>query len=125
MTGLPIKRARRLRREGTLPERLLWSKLRGGQLAGLKFRRQHPVGPFIADFACFELKLLVELDGHTHGTDSQIRRDASRTAYLSREGWHVVRFWNVDVMDSLDGVLQQIEDAARFIQNQRGLGPHG
>ncbi|MBA4228411.1 MAG: hypothetical protein C0456_17505 [Hyphomonas sp.] len=119
MTGLPIKRARRLRREATFPERLLWNKLRNGQLAGLKFRRQHPVGPYIADFACFDLKLLIELDGDTHGQDAQIKRDASRTAYLEREGWRVIRFWNVDVMDSLEGVLQQIEEAARFIQDQR------
>ena len=116
MAGTPIKRARRLRREATLPERLLWSKLRNGQLAGLKFRRQHPVGPYIADFACFDLKLLVELDGDTHGAEAQVRRDASRTAYLEREGWRVIRFWNVDVMDSLDEVLEQIEEAARFIQ---------
>ncbi len=119
MTGVPIKRARRLRRESTFPERLLWSKLRSGQLSGLKFRRQHPVGPYIADFACFELDLLIELDGDTHGTDAQIRLDASRTVFLEQEGWHVIRFWNADVMDSLDGVLQQIEETARFIQNRK------
>lgn len=119
MTGLAIKRARRLRREATFPERLLWNKLRNGQLSGLKFRRQHPVGPYIADFACFDLKLLIELDGDTHGADAQARRDASRTAFLEQEGWRVIRFWNVDVMDSLYGVLQQIEEAARFIQDQR------
>lgn len=102
-----------------MQERLLWSRLRAGQLSGLKFRRQHPVGPYIADFACFELKLLIELDGDTHGTEAQMRRDASRTAFLKQAGWQVLRFWNVDIVDSLDGVLQQIEEAARFIQEKR------
>ncbi len=120
MAGKPIKHARRLRREATFPERLLWARLRSGQLEGLKFRRQHPVGPYITDFACIELKLIVELDGDTHGQPAQIRHDSVRTGFLHAEGWEVIRFWNVDVMDSLDGVLQQIEEAARFASSRNG-----
>jgi very-short-patch-repair endonuclease len=118
MAGKPIKHARRLRREAPFPERLLWARLRSGQLEGWKFRRQHPVGPYITDFACIELKLIVELDGDTHGEPGQIRRDAVRTAFLEGEGWQVIRFWNVDVMDSLDGVLRQIEETSRFLSSR-------
>jgi very-short-patch-repair endonuclease len=120
MTGIPTQRARALRRDAPFPERLVWSRIRSGQLEGWKFRRQHPVGRYIADFACVELRLIVELDGDTHGEATQVCRDAARTAYLEAEGWQVIRFWNAEVMDSLDGVLQQISDAARAIAMRRG-----
>jgi very-short-patch-repair endonuclease len=112
-----IQRARSLRRDAPFPERLLWSRLKNGGLGGLKFRRQHPVGPYFADFACADLKLIVELDGDTHGEDAQARHDAVRTRFLETDGWTVVRFWNAEVMESLEGTLDRIEDAARFLKH--------
>jgi very-short-patch-repair endonuclease len=117
-----INRARRLRRDGTFPERLVWSRLRSRQLVGAKFRRQHPIGPWIADFACEEVQLVIELDGDTHGTPDQAAWDARRTRCLEAEGWTVLRFWNADVFESLDGTLGQIEDAVRALRARQG--PH-
>ena len=110
MGGKTTKRARGLRREAPFPERLLWSKLRNRQLAGWKFRRQHPVGPYFADFACPEVKLVVELDGDTHGEGAQQVHDAKRTAFLESEGWEVLRIWNAHLMENIDGSLDVILD---------------
>jgi very-short-patch-repair endonuclease len=68
--------------------------LRKDQLMGLHFRKQHPVGPYIADFACAKARLIVEVDGETHWTVEQRRRDARRTAFLEQDGWTVLRVWN-------------------------------
>tara|TARA_R110002072_G_C7640640_1_gene507762 strand:- start:174 stop:581 length:408 start_codon:yes stop_codon:yes gene_type:complete len=102
-------RARALRRDSSFPKRLLWSKLRNRQLDGWKFRRQHPVGPYFADFACEEAKLIVELDGDTHGDPAQQAHDAGRTAFLQSHDWQVIRFWNSDLLDNIDGVLDTIQ----------------
>ena len=110
MGGKTTKRARGLRRESSFPERLLWSKLRNRQLAGWKFRRQHPVGPYFADFACLEVKLIVELDGDTHGEAAQQKHDLKRTAFLNSEGWEVTRIWNAHLMENIDGTLDRILD---------------
>jgi very-short-patch-repair endonuclease len=85
-------RARRLRREQTDAERRLWSRLRNRQLDGFKFRRQVPIGRYVADFVCTEVRLIVELDGGQH-VDRQIY-DAERTAALESDGFTVKRFWN-------------------------------
>ena len=99
-------RARQLRRDLTLAEKILWRHLRARQFAGLKFRRQHPVGPFYPDFVCVEARLIVELDGETHlGREAD---DARRTAYLAREGWAVLRFWNTSMFDEEEAVLERI-----------------
>ncbi|WP_051624530.1 endonuclease domain-containing protein [Hyphomonas oceanitis] len=102
-------RARELRRDGSFPERLLWSKLRNRHLGGLKFRRQHPIGPYFADFACEEAKLIIELDGDTHGNPDQQAHDARRTAFLESQDWQVVRIWNSDLLENIDGVLDTIQ----------------
>ena len=99
-------RARSLRRNQTEPERHLWPKLRNRQLGGLKFRRQCPVGRYIADFLCLESKLIVEVDGESHASTQAA--DAGRTAYLENEGFRVIRFSNVEVMGNLEGVLMRI-----------------
>jgi len=104
---LTQKRARALRRELTDAERILWSRLKGRQL-GWQFRVQHPVGPYIADFACVRLKLIVEVDGATHGTIAEQMHDARRSRYLEIQGWEVMRFWNDEVYRNLDGVLGSI-----------------
>ncbi len=98
--------ARRLRREMTPAEVILWELLRNRRLTGFKFRRQQPVGPYVADFFCPAAKLIVELDGDSHvGKDLH---DAERQAYLESQGLRVVRFWNTLVYDDLDTVLEVI-----------------
>lgn len=102
-------RARELRREMTPAERLLWSRLRNRRLEGLKFRRQHPLGPFIADFYCAACRLVVEIDGDIH--DLQPERDAARTEQFEQYGYRVIRFRNVQVLNDLEDVLAAIEAA--------------
>jgi very-short-patch-repair endonuclease len=94
--------ARALRGRQTEAERRLWAAIRDGQLAGWKFRRQVPIGPWIADFACIAARLVVEIDGGQHAGSA---RDIARDADLAARGWHVVRFWNNDVTGNLDAVL--------------------
>jgi len=98
--------ARRLRRDTTEVERRLWRALRRDTL-GVTFRRQHAIPPYIADFACIELRLVIELDGGQHGG----ARDAARDAAMACEGWQVLRFWNNEVMDNPDGVVARIIEA--------------
>jgi very-short-patch-repair endonuclease len=105
-------KARELRRNSTKPESLLWSVLRGGRLGGLKFRRQHPVGPFVADFYCHSAKLVVEVDGMTH--DQSAEYDQRRTEYLQRQGLRVIRVINDDVLGDLEAV-------ARYIAGEAGV----
>jgi very-short-patch-repair endonuclease len=103
------QRARELRQEMTPAEELLWSRLRNRQLSGLKFRRQHPMGPFVADFCCPAHRLIVELDGDIH--DSQAERDAARTEQFEQHGYRVIRFRNELVLNDVDAVLEAIEAA--------------
>lgn len=106
-----IDRARTLRLNATDVEKKLWQHLRDRQLLGHKFRRQHPVGPYVLDFACEELKLAIELDGGQHNQPAQQKHDAARSALLQQAGWQVLRFWNNEVNENMDGVLQTIADA--------------
>jgi very-short-patch-repair endonuclease len=92
-------------------ERRLWSRLRRRQLHGRRFRRQHPIGPFIADFACPEEKLVIELDGGQHADRKE--QDAARTRWLAARGYRVLRFWNNDVLTQTDAVVQVIAAATR------------
>lgn len=103
-----VERARRLRREQTDAERLLWGHLRARRLNGFRFKRQDPRAPFIVDFVCPERGLVVELDGGQHGADAAVAYDARRTAVLERGGLKVLRFWNSDVIGNLHGVLDTI-----------------
>jgi adenine-specific DNA-methyltransferase len=102
-------RARELRRALTPAEAILWRELRSRRFAGYKFRRQHPIGPFYADFACHECKVLLEVDGETHLGDEE--DDGRRTAYLREQGWLVIRFWNTEVFDEREAVLEAIYQA--------------
>ena len=104
-----LERARALRHDSTDAEAKLWAALRGRRLAGLKFRRQVPIGPFIADFCCEEHKLIIELDGGQH-TDA-IPHDEQRSQWLGTKGYRVIRFWNNEVVRNLDGVLSVILSA--------------
>jgi very-short-patch-repair endonuclease len=104
-----IDRARTLRRHSTDVEALLWSRLRNRALGGHKFRRQRPVGPYVVDFVCLELALIIEVDGGQHAL--RRREDARRTEWLESEGLRVLRFWNHEVLQNLEGVLWTIEEA--------------
>ena len=101
-----IGKARKLRHESTDAERALWRLLRGRQLAGYKFRRQVPVGPYIVDFMCHNPKLVIELDGGQHQTQSGY--DAERTRWLAARGFRVVRFWNHQMLEETEAVAQAI-----------------
>lgn len=103
------QRARELRQEMTPAEKLLWSRLRKKQLDGLKFRRQHPLGPFIADFYCAAHRLIIEVDGDIH--DLQPERDAARTKQFEEYGYRVIRFQNEHVLKNVEGVLESIRPA--------------
>jgi very-short-patch-repair endonuclease len=98
--------ARALRTESTDVEHQLWRHLRGKRFAGHKFRRQQPIGPHIVDFVCFDAKLVVELDGGQHA--DQRAQDAERDAWLRSQGFDVLRLWNTEVIEELEGVLSVI-----------------
>ena len=100
--------ARKLRREMSTAEAILWRTLRGRGI-GAKFRRQLPIGPFVADFACVEAKLVVELDGAPHDAADRKARDVDRDAWLARQGWRVLRFQNELVLGGGDHVVDQIK----------------
>ncbi len=100
--------ARKLRRQQTDAEQILWQRLRSRQLAGCKFRRQHPVGPYVVDFVCLKQGLVVELDGSQHALPEEVVKDAKRTAYLEAEGFRVLRFWNNEVFGEIEALLTRI-----------------
>ncbi|HEX8668444.1 MAG TPA: endonuclease domain-containing protein [Allosphingosinicella sp.] len=104
-----IDRARRLRREMTPQERLLWAQLRDRRLDGAKFRKQMWLGGYIADFACPEARLVVEADGSQHADN--LEYDEGRERELARLGWRTLRFWNNDITENLEGVLTAISAA--------------
>jgi very-short-patch-repair endonuclease len=112
-------RAQRLRREATPLEKLLWSKLRHAQVGGYRFRRQHPVGPYILDFYCTDLKLCIEVDGDTHGAQASQVHDARRTDYLAARGITVVRFWNNEIRECLDAVAERVLAQCRGLERRR------
>jgi very-short-patch-repair endonuclease len=103
------QRARQLRRDQTDAEQALWARLRDRQLCGAKFRRQHPIGPFVADFCCPQGKLIVELDGGQHAT--RVAADQKRARFLQEQGYRVLRFWNHDVLGNTEAVLERIVEA--------------
>lgn len=107
-----LERARQLRQNATPAEQILWQALRNRQLNGLKFRRQHPIGRFILDFYCAEKRLAVEVDGGQHADPEQRRDDEARTAALAAHGITVLRFWNHEVLNHLEAVLQAILNTA-------------
>jgi very-short-patch-repair endonuclease len=102
-----VKRARKLRREMSLPEVLLWDALRRRSL-GLRFRRQYPSDRMTVDFACLSRRLIIEVDGEQHGRGDQPRRDEARDAIMTREGFTVMRIAARDVLKNLDGVVRSI-----------------
>ena len=106
--------ARKLRNTMTDAELRLWSHLRASQLGGTKFIRQHPIGPFVVDFACRSARLAIELDGGQHADNPA---DAARTAIIEAHGYRVIRFWNNDVLQNTDGVLTAILEELTLARN--------
>ena len=100
--------ARKLRRLSTSAESRLWAELRNRQLGNFKFVRQEPVSSFVGDFVCREARLIVEVDGATHSTEEEIRKDAIRTATLQHLGYRIIRVQNDDVYNAMEGVLNTI-----------------
>ncbi|MGH6653264.1 MAG: endonuclease domain-containing protein [Sphingopyxis sp.] len=103
----PTARSRELRNQATPAERALWAQLSNRRIAGIRFNRQFPIGPFICDFVSRSAKLVIEVDGGQHAVD--VEKDQSRTAYLEAQGYRVIRFWNNDVLDRIEGVVSEIE----------------
>ena len=114
-------RARSLRIEQTIVERDLWNRLRGHRLGGWKWKRQVPRGSFIVDFLCVEAALVIELDGGQHA--EALAYDARRTASLESLGLSVMRFWNLELVENLDGVCETILHACEDRAQSRTLAP--
>ena len=115
-------RARKLRQRSTDTEKIIWNELRNRKLLGFKFRRQHPIYQFIADFYCHDAKLVVELDGEIHNTDEHKEYDDNRTAEMENLGLTVIRFTNEQVENDLDRVLTEIK---RTISTTGSPSPDG
>jgi very-short-patch-repair endonuclease len=111
--------ARQLRQRLTKSEAILWTAIKGRALDGWRFRRQHPVGPYVTDFACHDAMLVVEVDGATHTEDHEIEYDRKRSAYLAQQGWRVMRVSNLSIYEDLDSVIADIAAALP------PLGPSG
>ncbi len=129
---LPTQRSRELRNNATEAERDLWRHLRNRQLRGVRFNRQVPIGPFICDFAARSAKLIIELDGGQHAVRTD--EDESRSRFLCRKGYRILRFWNNDVLENMEGVLAVIESAlsntpspnpSRIAGGEEGRSPEG
>jgi very-short-patch-repair endonuclease len=111
VSGKMRSRARTLRRDPTDAERIVWNALRAHRLNGAIFRRQTPIGPYVADFLCHAANLIVELDGGQHFEDANMHHDARRDEFLASKGFRVLRFNNHDVMSNRQGVLETISAA--------------
>ncbi|OGD22480.1 MAG: hypothetical protein A2W03_02520 [Candidatus Aminicenantes bacterium RBG_16_63_16] len=99
--------ARKLRKNSTEAEKALWKQLHAKQLEGNKFRRQQPIGDYIVDFVCFEKNIIIEIDGGQHAV--QTHEDSRRDEILAQQGFKVLRFWNNEVLGSIEGVLEKIK----------------
>lgn len=115
--------AKDLRKNSTDAENFLWKILRSKRLEGIKFRRQHIIGQFIVDFVCLERKIVIELDGGHHA--SQKERDYERDNWLECEGYKVLRFWNNELFENTDGVMNNIMETCTNSPSPQPLSPKG
>lgn len=115
------EQARELRINATDAERRLWSAIRNRQLSGVRFNRQVRIGPYICDFAARTPGLVIELDGGQHMLEAS--SDSKRTRFLEADGYHVLRFWNHEVMENLDGVVTAIEMTLKALPLDRSHAP--
>ena len=118
--------ARALRQRLTEEERILWAELRKNRLGGFRFRRQHPIGPYVVDFVCLERHLIVEVDGVQHGFDSNRQREQTRTRFLETAGYEIFRVWNGELRENLVGVCDTLlsELEKNPIRSRTGRHPH-
>ena len=105
------EQAKHFRREMRWAEKTIWHHLRNRKMAGIKFRRQYPLGPYVLDFFCYEKKLAIEIDGRQHGDPKELEHDAIKDNYLQAHGIRIKRIWNFQVRENLDGVLGGIRMA--------------
>jgi very-short-patch-repair endonuclease len=126
------ERARTLRKNPSDAEYKLWQELRLRQLDGMRFRRQHPIGPYIVDFVCLAKRLIIEVDGEQHTQDTHVARDERRDRWLAAKGYRVMRFQTIEVYESLDGVadtiwaaLQEMPSVRSRKRRRASRGPHG
>jgi very-short-patch-repair endonuclease len=110
--------ARNLRNKQTDAERILWSRLRRSQLNWVKFRRQQLVGDYIVDFISFEKRIIIEIDGGQHIESTT--NDSVRTEYLESQGYRVIRFWNADIMQNIEGVIDKILNTLTYTSPVKG-----
>lgn len=103
--------AKRLRKKSTRAEKILWQLLRNRQFKGYKFRRQHPVGKYVADFYCHQSKLVIELDGEVHNDEEQMKYDMERNEFMKELGLKVLRIKNEDVIDKMERVIELIKES--------------
>jgi very-short-patch-repair endonuclease len=115
--------ARSLRNEPTSAEKQLWRFLRANQLRGHKFRRQAAIGPYVVDFICFAMKLIIELDGPQHLEPGAIEHDERRTAWLAARGYHIIRFRNQELDENIHAVVDVIEHAIEQLEIARRNPP--
>lgn len=111
--------ARNLRHRQTDAEKSLWSRLRNRQLEGTKFRRQEPRGPYVTDFICIEKKLIIEVDGGHHNKKNVSTNDRIREQHLSAQGYQVLRFWNNEVLQNIEGVMEIIRDSIVSVDSSK------
>lgn len=107
-----IKLSRKLRKDETPWERILWMHLKSGRFLGLKFKRQLVIGPYMYDFSCFEKKLIIELDGSQHLTKEISIKDKEKEAFVKKLGYRVIRIYNNDIQNNLEAVLESIRIAS-------------
>jgi very-short-patch-repair endonuclease len=106
---MSVDRARELRKQMTEAEMRLWSYLRTLKAQGFHFRKQAPIGQYVVDFCCHTARLVIEVDGGQHGLPDDEAKDAERTKWLEGRGYHIVRYWNNDVISNLAGIVVDIE----------------
>ena len=102
--------ARNLRKNSTIQERRLWNLLKNRQFHNLKFKRQQPIGDYIVDFICKEAKIIIEIDGGQHNEPENIEYDKTRTEYLNTLGYKVIRFWNNEIYENIEGVILRLKE---------------
>ena len=121
-----LDKAKKLRKNQTPQEIIVWSKLRNRGFKNLKFRRQYPIGKYVVDFICLDKKIIIELDGWQHKKERQERYDEKRNEFLEKLGFRMLRFWNNEVNSNLDGVFLKIEEAINLTPTlsfqERGIG---
>ena len=102
--------ARNLRKNSTIQERRLWNLLKNRQFHNLKFKRQQPIGDYIVDFICKEAKIIIEINGGQHNEPENIEYDKTRTEYLNTLGYKVIRFWNNEIYENIEGVVLRLKE---------------